>query len=151
MPSNFKPKDDPNPYADYSVQQLYDFLSGYSLTRDIGAQYEYSNLGAGLLGHVLSLRAWMSYEALVRARLLDPLGMSNTRITLTPEMKARLATGHKETPRTSENPYGLTSVPNWDIPTLSGAGALRSTANDMLTLPGGIPRICQDAACRRHG
>ncbi|HET9386479.1 MAG TPA: serine hydrolase domain-containing protein [Gemmatimonadales bacterium] len=133
MPSNFKPKDDANPYADYSVQQLYDFLSGYRLTRDIGTQYEYSNLGAGLLGHALSLRAAMSYEALLRARVLDPLGMSNTRITLTPEMKARLAMGHKEAPRTSDNPYGLAPVPNWDIPTLSGAGALRSSANDMLT------------------
>jgi CubicO group peptidase (beta-lactamase class C family) len=134
MPSNFMPKDDANPYADYSVKQLYDFLSGHRLTRDIGAEYEYSNLGAGLLGHALSLRAGMGYEALIRARVLDPLGMSNTRIALSPEMKARLATGHKETPRTTDNPYGLTPVPNWDIPTLSGAGALRSTANDMLTL-----------------
>jgi CubicO group peptidase (beta-lactamase class C family) len=133
MPSNFTPKDDANPYADYSVQQLYAFLSGYRLTRDIGSRYEYSNLGAGLLGHVLSLRAGMSYEALLRSRILDRLGMSNTGITLTPEMKARLAVGHKETVRTSQNPYGLTPVPNWDIPTLSGAGALRSTANDMLT------------------
>ena len=136
MPSNFKPQDGANPYADYSVQQLYDFLSGHRLTRDIGAQYEYSNLGAGLLGHALSLRAGMSYEALLRARILDPLGMSNTSITLTPEMKARLAMGHKETARTSDNPYGLTPVPNWDIPTLSGAGALRSSANDMLTFLG---------------
>ncbi len=64
MPSNFNPKDEANPYADYSVQQLYDFLSGYRLTRDIGTQYEYSNLGAGLLGHALSLRARMSYESL---------------------------------------------------------------------------------------
>ena len=133
MPSNFNPKDDANPYADYSVQQLYAFLSGYRLTRDIGSRYEYSNLGVGLLGHVLSLRAGMSYEALLRSRILDPLGMSNTHVTLTPAMKARLAVGHKETVRTSQNPYGLTPVPNWDIPTLSGAGALRSTANDMLT------------------
>jgi hypothetical protein len=29
-------------YADYSVQQMYDVLSGYRLTRDIGSQYEYS-------------------------------------------------------------------------------------------------------------
>ena len=57
MPSNFTPKDNSNPYADYSVEQLYQFLSGYQLTRDIGAQYEYSNLGVGLLGHVLTLRA----------------------------------------------------------------------------------------------
>jgi CubicO group peptidase (beta-lactamase class C family) len=133
MPSNFKPKDSANPYVDYSVQQLYDFLSGHRLARDVGSQYEYSNLGAGLLGHVLSRRAGMSYEALLRSRILDPLGMSDTRISLTPEMKARLAVGHKETPRTTDNPFGLTPVPNWDIPTLAGAGALRSTANDMLT------------------
>ncbi|MBV8732792.1 MAG: DUF3471 domain-containing protein, partial [Acidobacteriia bacterium] len=30
----------------------------------------------------------------------------------------------------------LEPVPNWDLPTLAGAGALRSTANDLLTLVG---------------
>ena len=50
MPSNFAPKDGANPYADYSVEQMYQFLSGYQLTRDVGAQYEYSNFGGGLLG-----------------------------------------------------------------------------------------------------
>jgi CubicO group peptidase (beta-lactamase class C family) len=124
MPTNFAPKDAANPYVDYTVQQLYDFLSGHKLERDIGAEYEYSNLGAGLLGHVLSLRAGMSYEALVRARICDLLGMTETRMTLTPEMKARLAVGHNA---------ALIPVPNWDIPTLAGAGAFRSTANDMLT------------------
>jgi D-alanyl-D-alanine-carboxypeptidase/D-alanyl-D-alanine-endopeptidase len=124
LPSNLAPKDSGNPYADYSVQQLYDFLSGYQLTRDIGSQYEYSNLGVGLLGHALSRRAGMSYEELVGRRICDPLGMANTRVTLTPEMKSRLAVGHSA---------ALAEVPNWDIPTLAGAGALRSTANDMLT------------------
>jgi CubicO group peptidase (beta-lactamase class C family) len=124
MPANFTPKDANNPYADYTVQQMYDFISGYKLTRDIGSQYEYSNLGVGLLGHVLSLRAGISYEALVRSRVCDPLGLKDTRITLTPEMKARLAVGHSA---------GLAPVENWDLPTLAGAGALRSTANDMLT------------------
>ncbi len=124
LPNNMHPKDPNNPYADYSVQQLYDFISGYQLTRDIGSQYEYSNLAVGLLGHVLSLRAGISYEALVRSRISDPLGMADTRITLTPEMKARLAVGHSE---------ALAPVENWDLPTLAGAGALRSTANDILT------------------
>ncbi len=124
MPTNFHPKDMGNPYADYSVQQMYDFISGYQLTRDIGSQYEYSNLAVGLLGHVLSLRAGTSYEALLRSRICEPLGMKDTRITLTPEMKARLAVGHNA----SADP-----VPNWDLPTLAGAGAIRSTANDMLT------------------
>ena len=124
LPSNLQPKDPANPYADYSVEQLYQFLASYQLTRDIGSQFEYSNLGGGLLGHALARRAGVDYEALVRSRITVPLGMSSTGITLTPEMKARLATGHDDK---------LVAVPNWDLPTLAGAGALRSTANDMLT------------------
>jgi D-alanyl-D-alanine-carboxypeptidase/D-alanyl-D-alanine-endopeptidase len=124
LPANMSPKDPANPYADYSVEQLYQFLAGYQLTRDIGSQYEYSNLGGGLLGHVLALRAGTSYETLVESRICTPLGMTSTRITLTPEMKARLAAGHD---------VSLDTVGNWDLPTLAGAGALRSTANDMLT------------------
>jgi serine-type D-Ala-D-Ala carboxypeptidase/endopeptidase len=125
MPTNFHPKDESNPYVDYSVEQLYHFISGYQLTRDIGSQYEYSNLGVGLLGHVLTLRAGQDYETMVRSRILDPLGMNSTRITLTPDMKTRLAVGHGP---------NLDPVPNWDLsPAMAGAGALRSSANDILT------------------
>jgi len=124
LPTNITPKDPANPYADYSVEQLYQFLSGYTLPRDIGTQYEYSNLGGGLLGHVLARRAGMDYEALVRARVTGPLKMNRTAITLTPELKARLAVGHDPS---------MKRTANWDLPTLAGGGALRSTVNDMLT------------------
>jgi CubicO group peptidase (beta-lactamase class C family) len=123
LPSNFAPKDPRNPYADYSVDQLYAFLSSYSLTRAIGEKYEYSNLGVGLLGHILALRAGMDYETLVRKRICQPLKMQDTTITLTTEMQARLTTGHNQ---------ALKPVANWDLPTLAGAGALRSTVNGML-------------------
>jgi CubicO group peptidase (beta-lactamase class C family) len=123
MPTNFAPKDALNPYADYTVAQMYAFISGYTLTRDIGAQYDYSNLGVGLLGHILALRAGMDYETLVRKRIFQPLKMNNSSITLTPAMRGHLAGGH--------NP-ALLPVPNWDLPTLAGAGAIRSTVNDML-------------------
>src|SRR5439155_1273444 len=66
MPSNFHPANASNPYADYSVQQMYDFLSGYQLPRDPGAQFEYSNLVVGLLGHVLSNATGQSYEDMER-------------------------------------------------------------------------------------
>jgi CubicO group peptidase (beta-lactamase class C family) len=124
LPSNLQPKDPANPYADYSVEQLYQFLSSYQLTRDIGSQFEYSNLGGGLLGHALARRAGMDYEALVRLRITRPLGMDSTGVTLSPEMKARLAVGHNDK---------LVTVPNWDLPALAGAGALRSNVNDLLT------------------
>jgi D-alanyl-D-alanine-carboxypeptidase/D-alanyl-D-alanine-endopeptidase len=123
LPDNFTPKDVQNPYADYTVEQMYAFLSSYTLTRDIGSKYEYSNLGVGLLGHILALRAGKDYETLVRTRICQPLKMDSTRIKLTPEMQARLAVGH--------NP-ALLPVPGWDLPTLAGAGAVRSTVNDML-------------------
>ena len=123
LPGNMAPKDPKNPYADYSVEQMYDFLSHYELTREIGEKYEYSNLGVGLLGHVLGRRAGVSYEELVTRRILGPLGMKDTAITLSAGMRARLAAGHDA---------GGEVVPNWDLPTLAGAGALRSTANDML-------------------
>jgi CubicO group peptidase (beta-lactamase class C family) len=123
MPSNFAPKDTSNPYADYSVEDMYQFLAGYRLTREIGAQYEYSNLGGGLLGHALSMRTGMDYEALVRARITGPLGMKRTGIALTPDMRARLASGHSAT---------MQPVANWDLPTLAGAGALRSSTADLL-------------------
>ena len=123
MPTNFHPADPANPYADYSVQQMYDFISGYQLTRDPGALFEYSNLGVGLLGHALSLSAGQPYEELERKRVWEPLKMTNTAITLTPWMKQHLALGHGENGDV---------VKNWDLPTLAGAGAIRSTTIDML-------------------
>jgi len=124
LPSNLAPTDVMNPYADYTVEQLYSFLSSATLTRDIGAHYEYSNLGAGLLGHALGLRTGMSYEELVKKRILVPLGMKSSAITLSGALHKRLAAGHDAS---------LSPAKNWDLPTLAGAGALRSTTNDLLT------------------
>ncbi|MEO8576617.1 MAG: serine hydrolase [Gemmatimonadales bacterium] len=123
LPNNLRPADQANPYADYSVAQLYEFLSGYTLPRAIGAKYEYSNLGVGLLGHVLSLRAGKPYGQLIKERILNPLGMNDTGIELSPSMKSRMAQGFDA----AGTPMHL-----WDLPTLAGAGGLRSTANDML-------------------
>ena len=87
MPSNFKPADPGNPYADYTVRQMYDFLSGYTLPRDIGSKYEYSNLGMGLLGHTLALKAGKSYYDLLNDRILTPLRMGDTEIILSPRLE----------------------------------------------------------------
>ena len=125
MPDNFTPGDSRNPYVDYTVAKLYDFLRRHELRRDIGVESEYSNVGVGLLGHALARRAGMSYEALVTARILEPLGMTSTKITLSPADVARLAPGH--------NARGQ-QVQNWDLAeAFAGAGALRSNVDDMLT------------------
>jgi D-alanyl-D-alanine-carboxypeptidase/D-alanyl-D-alanine-endopeptidase len=123
LPNNMKPADPANPYADYNAAKLYDFLSSYTLTRDPGEKYEYSNLAVGLLGHALALKAGMSYEELLRRRIFEPLGMTSTSITLSEAQKKRFAPGYDE---------ALTPVKNWDMDVLAGCGAVRSTVNDML-------------------
>ena len=124
LPGNLAPPDMMNPYAAYTVEAMYEFLSGYELPRDPGAEFEYSNLGVGLLGHALMREAKAeSYEALVRARVLGPLGMTSTFITLDEARRARMSKGHNQ---------ALAEVKYWDLSSIAGAGALRSSVNDML-------------------
>ena len=127
MPSNLSPADPRNPYADYTVDQMYEFLTRLEPARGPGEKYDYSNLGGGLLGHVLARRAGVDYETLVQRRIGEPLGMQSTAITLSDELRARLVLGHGT---------DLKQASNWDIPTFAGAGALRSTVNDMLSFVG---------------
>jgi len=107
----------------FTLARMNTFLAGYALPRDIGSAYEYSNLGAGLLGQVLAAHAGVDYETLVRQRILDPLDMTMTGITLSREMKQRMAVGHDR----HGQPTSL-----WDVEALAGAGALRSNAIDLV-------------------
>ncbi|RNC86328.1 MAG: serine hydrolase [Winogradskyella sp.] len=123
MPSNFNPKDPENPFADYTVKELYEFLDSYTLTRDVGAQYEYSNLAMGLLGHILELSTGTPYADLIKARITDPLDMKSTGIVINDNMKSNLAYGYN---------VELKITKNWDLNVLAGAGAIKSTTSDMI-------------------
>lgn len=121
LPTNMIPTNPLNPYADYTVDQMYLFISSYQPTRKVGAAYEYSNLAQGLLGHLLALNQNTSYEELMIQTIADPLQMTDTRIQFTESMQSKLALPHS----------GNQVVQNWDIPTLAGAGAIRSNTKDM--------------------
>jgi len=124
LPTNFVPRDPANPYADYDGKRLLDYLRGAQLTRLPGERYEYSNLGVGLLGYALAVRGGGSYEQLLTARILRPLGLRETVVQLTPALRRRLAPGHDA---------AGTPVANWDLDALAGAGALRAPTADLLT------------------
>jgi serine-type D-Ala-D-Ala carboxypeptidase/endopeptidase len=112
-------------YAAYSEDMLYQFLSGYQSPRTIGSDYLYSNLGAGLLGYVLTRRFGVDYETLVRSRITEPLGMRDTRVSVPAEIHARAATGHnRQLEPVASLQYSAVYL---------GAGSLHSTVNDMLT------------------
>ncbi|WP_339634686.1 serine hydrolase [Bizionia echini] len=123
MPDNFNPKDPLNPYVDYTPEMMYAFLNQLELTRDIGEKYEYSNLGMGLLGHILVLHTGKPYETLIKERITTPCGMPNTALKLSDNMRNHLAYGHSE---------GV-QVSNWDFDVIAAAGGIRSTAVDMIS------------------
>lgn len=114
-----------NPYAAYSTADLFRHLARYKpRKRHSGMdRIQYSNLGVALLGHILAEASGSPYEAVLVSRICDELAMHDTRIQLTPELEARLAPPHSASGRPSQH---------WDLTAFAGAGALRSTANDML-------------------
>ncbi|MCC7680682.1 serine hydrolase [Janthinobacterium sp. FW305-128] len=123
LPANLVPADMANPYAGYGEAQLRTFLAGHALARAPGAAYEYSNLAYGLLGTALATQANMSYEELLQARIFRPLGMASSSAVTTPALRAHLAPGHLADGKPAAN---------WDFQAIAGAGAVRSSARDMI-------------------
>ncbi|VFJ14737.1 serine hydrolase domain-containing protein [Candidatus Nitrosocosmicus franklandus] len=109
---------------DYTLDQFYQGLSNATITREPGTKLEYSTFGAALLGNILlSLSNETSYEVLLKKRILDVLGMNDTRIFLSNEQKSRLAVGHL---------YGQElELFNYSNPIVPGGG-LYSSTSDML-------------------
>ena len=112
-------------YAGYqaSAAQLFELLKQVRLDRDPGAQQSHSDIGVGLLGVALARRAGQSYPALIENRITGPLGMASTAVAPSPNMLSRRLAGHG---------LYLLPAPYIRLGDLAGAGALNSTANDML-------------------
>jgi CubicO group peptidase (beta-lactamase class C family) len=109
----------------YNESQLYQALSDTKLTRAPGSQFQYSSFGISLLGHILSLKSGgIPYEQLVKDRILNVLGMNDTKIALSQnEINTRFPVGH----------MAGKEITTPTIPTmLADSGAFRSTAPDML-------------------
>lgn len=123
MPTNFNPKNPLNLFEDYSVENLYEFLNNYNLEKAPGVQFEYSNVGMGLLGHILCLKVGKSYEQIISDSISKKLGMENTGISLTQEMRKGFADGHH---------LGQIAE-HWNFTqAFAGAGAIRSNVKDMI-------------------
>ncbi|MEO3978525.1 serine hydrolase domain-containing protein [Streptomyces sp. CAU 1734] len=107
-----------NPYGRYPPQRLLKSLARSRVRRAPGTRVHYSNFGVGLLGQLLAEQGGTGYGALLRAQVLDPLGLADT----TSDPAEPQATGHWHgRPR-----------PPFVIPGLPGAGVLRSSARDLL-------------------
>lgn len=123
MPTNIKPADPTNPFAGYDRKLLTEYLLTAKPKRKPGEGYEYSNLGVGLLGDLLSRQAGMEFEELLKKNLLKPLKMDGTTITLNADQKKRFAPPHNS---------ALLPDTAWGFDALAGCGAIRSNVDDMV-------------------
>ncbi|GBF18203.1 MULTISPECIES: serine hydrolase domain-containing protein [Arenibacter] len=111
-----------NPYKDYDDLKLKQYLTQeLQLSQNPGEKSEYSNLGVGLLGFILSEIDSTSYENLLQSKICSKYNMGHT-TTNRNLIKAQLINGldvnGKETP-------------NWDLNVLMGAGGIVSSVTDL--------------------
>lgn len=87
FPYNTDPKNLDEPYIDYSVNQLYEYVAHFEPSFDIDSKWQYSNVAYGVLGTVLTLVAQKNFEALMTDEICKPLHLNSTVISLTAKQK----------------------------------------------------------------
>ena len=146
MPGNFANDTDPqNPYKEYTKQMLLDYFRTAVPERKPGTTYEYSNLAVAALGIILEHIYKKSFEQLVAERITGPLKMHDTRQYLKAADSARFAKGYDEAGKPASQ---------WDFQAFAAAGALRSTAADLLRYAkanlGDAPQLLLKAIQQTH-
>ncbi|MCH2193727.1 serine hydrolase domain-containing protein [Kordia sp.] len=113
-----------NPYKKYTIDMLHTYLkNGISLQNEPTKVSAYSNLGAGLLGYILTEKTKKSYESLLQEQILKPLQMNHTTTDLSKVDQNKLVIGIKA---------DGTEASNWDFTdALVGAGGMKSNVVDM--------------------
>ncbi|EAQ78326.1 serine hydrolase [Blastopirellula marina] len=122
LPDNLKAAD-PNPYAEYTSENMAEFLAQYQPRKKPGENMEYSNLGTALLGMLLAADQKTDYATLLQTRIATPLQLDETQIVLSAKQQNRLASPHVD---------GGAPGRTWDFDVFAGAGGIRSDVDDLL-------------------
>jgi CubicO group peptidase (beta-lactamase class C family) len=108
----------------YSAAALYASLSNPDVRRGEPGR-AYSNWGYALLGHVVERAAGQRFEDMLRERIFKPLGMTHSKIALSPADESRLAVHYW--PEDKER----VPRPRWNFGEIAGFGGITSTAGDL--------------------
>lgn len=112
-----------DPYREFGTEDLCAALATARVRREPGARSRYSNFGAVLLGEALSRHTGLPCGQMIERKVTGPLHLPDTVAHLRPDQQQRKAVGHDRRHR---------PVPDWDMGAMPGAGALYSTAGDLL-------------------
>jgi CubicO group peptidase (beta-lactamase class C family) len=124
LPSNLNLliADPNNPYKNYDEEKLKQYLTEEMEVRQSpGTKFEYSNLGAGLLGYILANYSKSTYHELLDNFIFSKYGMFSSTANRE-KIKGELVKGlDKDGNETS----------NWDLNVLVGAGGILSSTEDL--------------------
>jgi D-alanyl-D-alanine-carboxypeptidase/D-alanyl-D-alanine-endopeptidase len=118
-------RDAADPYADYTEDRLLADLPHIRLDAAPGTRIATSTLGTGLLGYVLGRRGGSGYAATLGQRVLAPLQLASTYVTVPADARSRRTVG-TTTDLAAATPW------HWDV--LAPAGGLVSDARDQLAV-----------------
>jgi len=122
-PNNIKNNNEETIFEDYSIEDFKSFINDYELSREIGSEYEYSNIGAGLLGYILKENQNKSYYQMIKDEILLPLGMSSTNTTIESSGTGNYTQGYVGNEKKPELQFSEM---------FEGAGVLTSNMSDMM-------------------
>lgn len=112
-----------NPYKNYDEEKLRKYMrSEMELINEQGTTFQYSNIGTGILGYVLTRINNLSYEEMLQQKIFKPLGMSHS-------TTRRILVNDKLIPGLTKR--GNTAT-NWDLGAMAGAGAILSTNENLV-------------------
>ena len=124
MPADYDVNDEVNPYKNYNRGDLWKSVNAFVPTRKSGDKWEYSTFGTSILAEALAHSKGMTYFELLSEYILNPLGMSDTHVTLNVDQQRRLAQGH--------NVDGTKTDDLISQGALSAGSFMISTTNDMI-------------------
>ena len=120
LPANLAFDEPADPYAGYGEGDLLAAIASARHKQPLGDYYAYSNFGAGLLGYLLGRVDGGGYPRALTERVLGPLGLA--------------AAGFDPADRRAAGFSGGEVVPDWTFDAMAGAGALWSSAEDLVRL-----------------
>ena len=124
LPNNFDLTNETNPYKNYGDNEINAYLSKIVKpeNKDGIQKYNYSNLGAGLLGHTLGRSQKQKFKDLLQKRIFDKYQMNNS-YTSPIGIESLIVKGLNQNGQ---------EVSNWEFDALFGGGGILSCTEDLV-------------------
>lgn len=123
LPENFDLSNEINPYRNYGEKDFNEYLRNIlEIKNSVEKKYNYSNLGAGLLGYTLGISQKTNFNDLLQKRVFNKYEMKNS-YTGPKEIEFNIVKGL--------DPKGQ-EIPNWEFDVLFGGGGILSNTEDLV-------------------